>query len=125
MKLTPKDVEVVVAARFKLTLDQIRSLDQHFKICRPRQIAMFLAREVTGKSFPYLGRHFGRDHTTVYNGCKRVRQIIGRSQKIAGIVDELRETLLALEASKTAETRKLVERLHQGEVSWREQQEAA
>lgn len=125
MKLTPKDVEVIVAARFKLSLDDIRRVDQHFRICRPRQIAMFLAREVTGKSLPYLGRHFGRDHSTVYNACKRIRQIIDRSAKIAAIVEELRETIRAAEQTKTAEIRSHVERLHQGEVSWHVQREAA
>lgn len=117
MNLTPKDVEIVVAARFKLTVDELRGLDKHRRICRPRQIAMFLARELTSKSLPQLGRHFGRDHTTVYKGIQRVRTLIARSPKIAAVVEECRAAMPSMD-ERRAKTAELVERLHRGEVSW-------
>jgi len=86
---------------------------------------MYLGREITGKSLPQLGRHFGRDHSTIYKGILRIRLVVSRSEKIAAAIAECREEIAALENEKTARVKSLVERLHQGEVSWRVQTEAA
>jgi len=53
------------------------------RIAQTRQIAMALCRELTNKSLPEIGEAFGRDHTTVLNACKRIKDKRGSDGKIA------------------------------------------
>jgi chromosomal replication initiator protein len=63
-------------------------------IARPRQIAMYLAKQLTSKSLPDIGRHFGdRDHTTVMHAVNRVTELIAQDAAFAEDVDLLRRTL--------------------------------
>ena len=49
---------------------------RHRSIARPRQIAMYLSKELTNKSYPEIGRSFGgRDHTTVMHGIKQILKL--------------------------------------------------
>ena len=87
------EVEAAVAARFGLTRDQIRGLDRQRAVARPRQIAMFLARELTGQSLPRIGMHFARDHTTVLYATRRIARLIAADACVAGAVAGCRELL--------------------------------
>jgi chromosomal replication initiator protein len=56
----------------------------------PRHVAMFLARELTGLSFPEIGEHFGgRDHTTVLHACDKIKKDVKKDQKTKSLVDKL------------------------------------
>ena len=66
-KYIVRDIERAVCLRFKITPERLRGRECQRKIARPRQIAMALARELTGASLPQIGRHFGRDHTSGKN----------------------------------------------------------
>lgn len=59
------DIRRAVAAHYGLTDADMVSHDRHRRLARPRQVAMYLARELTGRSYPELGRMFNRDHSTV------------------------------------------------------------
>ena len=60
----------------------------------PRQLAMYLAREVTGESLPAIGRSFGgRDHTTVLHACRRASQRIAADSDAADAVEKLCRSL--------------------------------
>lgn len=72
MKYIIHDIERAVCLRFKLTPAQLRAPDRSRRIVRPRQIAMFLARELTNASYPKIGQHFNRDHATVIAGRRRI-----------------------------------------------------
>ena len=87
------DVETAVAARFGLTCEQMRGLDRQRAVARPRQIAMFLARELTGQSLPRIGQHFCRDHTTVLYAARRIARLIAADAGVAGAVAGCRELL--------------------------------
>ena len=64
-------------------------------IARPRQIAMYLSKMLTTKSYPEIGNSFGgRDHTTVMHAVKRVEELMARDQEFADDVELLR-TMLA------------------------------
>jgi chromosomal replication initiator protein len=55
-----------------------------------RQIAMYLARELTNMSFPKIGEYFGkRDHTTVMYACDRIRTVIDSDDSVKQVVDLL------------------------------------
>jgi chromosomal replication initiator protein len=61
-----------VGAHFGLSSEELLSSARTARIAWPRQVAMYLARELTGESLPSIGRHFGgRDHTTVLHAWRR------------------------------------------------------
>ena len=63
---------------------------------RPRQIAMYLCKQLTTRSLPEIGRHFGgRDHTTVMHGVRRIEELKKQDAQIAEDVDLLRRALEA------------------------------
>ena len=87
------DIENAVAARFGLTREAMRCLPRARAVARPRQIAMFLAREITDHSLPRIGRHFGRDHTTVLHAVRRIKRLTAEDPRIAAEVEGCRELL--------------------------------
>lgn len=122
MKPTLRDVEWVICAKFKVPREVLRlrcgrgqcGPRAHF---RPRQIAYYLGREITGLSYPQIGRYFNRDHTTVIAGVRRIRSLIQTNPKVAAYVDECRAALPCM-ASREADIRADVARFVAGTVSW-------
>ena len=71
--ITMDDIEEAVAARFHIKIAEIRSRRRSKTLVHPRQIAMYLCRELTDASFPEIGRHFGgKDHTTIIHACRQI-----------------------------------------------------
>jgi chromosomal replication initiator protein len=71
--ITMEDVEEAVAARFHMKIGELKSKRRSKTLVHPRQIAMYLCRELTNASFPEIGRHFGgKDHTTIIHACKQI-----------------------------------------------------
>lgn len=67
------DIEEAVAARFHVKIMEIKSRRRSKTLVHPRQVAMYLCRELTDASFPEIGRHFGgKDHTTIIHACKQI-----------------------------------------------------
>jgi chromosomal replication initiator protein len=63
---------------------------------RPRQIAMYLSKQLTTRSLPEIGRRFGgRDHTTVIHGVRRIEDLRGKDSQIADDLELLRRALEA------------------------------
>ena len=61
---------------------------------RPRQIAMYLAKQLTSRSLPEIGRRFGgRDHTTVMHGVRRIEELKARDNQISEDLEMLRRAL--------------------------------
>lgn len=87
---TLRDIEAAVCARFGLTPQILRGPKKQRGIARPRQIAMYLAREMTPLSYPRIAAWFNRDHTTVLFGERRVRQLMVEKPKLAAYVRECR-----------------------------------
>ncbi len=70
------NIRKVVAEYYDITVKEIMGRKRTRSIARPRQIAMALARELTGDSFPEIGQSFGgRDHTTVMHACDKVAEL--------------------------------------------------
>lgn len=96
MTYTVRDIETAVCARFKLTKAELRSPARIRKISRPRQIAMFLARELTPASYPQIGRVLGgREHTTIMHGRKRIAALMRESNEIPSDVQDVRDILFS------------------------------
>lgn len=89
-------IQLEVAAYFGLHPDHMKSKCRNMSVSHPRQIAMYLARELTGKSMPDIGHLFGnRHHTTVLHAIRTVEQRVCNSVEFAEHVEALRERLAA------------------------------
>jgi len=78
-----ENIQKTVAEYFKIRIADLLSKSRKQSVTRPRQIAMTLARELTSHSLPEIGDAFsGRDHTTVINACKRIKELRTSDYKI-------------------------------------------
>lgn len=74
--LSIEEIQHVVAEHFHLKAKDLETRRRTSNIVYPRQIAMYLCRELTDQSFPEIGRRFGgKDHSTVIHACRRVGQL--------------------------------------------------
>ena len=74
--VTIHNIQRVVADQYKLKISDLLSKRRSRSIARPRQVAMYLAKELTNHSLPEIGDAFGgRDHTTVLHACRKVREL--------------------------------------------------
>ena len=73
---TVEEIQERTAAAFDLTVEDLRSTSRSARVAWARQVAMYLARELTGATLPAIGEAFGRNHTTVMHACKRTAQRI-------------------------------------------------
>ncbi|MGH2852831.1 MAG: chromosomal replication initiator protein DnaA [Solirubrobacteraceae bacterium] len=88
------DIQAAACRHFDLTPDELLSPSRAARVAWPRQIAMYLARELTSESLPTIGRHFGgRDHTTVLHAWRRTTAKIHADSNSKRAVDTLREQL--------------------------------
>jgi chromosomal replication initiator protein len=103
--------DILRASDRKITIDEIlRKVSEHYNIrlsdltgpkrlrvyARPRQIAMYLAKHMTNRSLPEIGRRFGgRDHTTIMHGVKRIEELKATDSQIADDLELLRRALEA------------------------------
>lgn len=95
LRLHVLTIQGVVAERFGLTRHDLTGPRRTMNIVRPRQIAMYLAKTMTPRSFPEIGRRFGnRDHTTVLHAANIVRRRMQENPDVAKVVEELRAEIL-------------------------------
>jgi chromosomal replication initiator protein len=88
------DVQLAACRHFGLSREELLSSTRATRITWPRQVAMYLAREITGESLPTIGRHFGgRDHTTVLHAWRRTSARISSDAASHDTVEKLRNTL--------------------------------
>jgi len=88
------NIQKTVAKYFKIRVADLSSKNRRQSITRPRQIAMYLARELTSHSYPEIGETFGgRDHTTVMNACKRIALLKENDVKVSEDYQNLFRTL--------------------------------
>ncbi len=88
------EIQQATCELFGITLEELLSSSRTPSISWPRQLAMYLARELTGESLPAIGRHFGgRDHTTVMHACRRTSARIDSDESSRELVEKLCEAL--------------------------------
>jgi chromosomal replication initiator protein len=92
--VTMDDIEEAVAARFHVKISELKSRRRSKTLVHPRQIAMFLCRELTNASFPEIGRHFGgKDHTTIIHACKQIGKAKEADAALQATLDSLKEQI--------------------------------
>jgi chromosomal replication initiator protein len=83
-------IQETVTDRFGISLDELCSEKRSQNIVYPRQVAMYLSRELTDSSLPRIGRHFGgRDHTTVIHATTKIARLIREDRSVYNLVQEL------------------------------------
>jgi chromosomal replication initiator protein len=88
------EIQELACEHFGLTNDELLSSSRIARIAWPRQVAMYLARELTEESLPVIGRHFGgRDHTTVLHAWRRTTARLAADASSRQAVDNLRHSL--------------------------------
>ena len=82
--VTAPRIQQTVAAHFGLKMSELRSKRRQRAFVFPRQVAMYLCRELTDASLPEIGRHFGgRDHTTVLHSCAKIARMEETDESVA------------------------------------------
>jgi chromosomal replication initiator protein len=93
--LVPGDVISTVSKFFGISSERILSKDRSKDVALPRQVAMYLMRELGGVSLPKIGEELGgRDHTTVMYACDKVADMIESDDRVRRQVLQLREQLI-------------------------------
>lgn len=83
-------VQEKVSEFFRIPLSDLRAKRRNKNIVFPRQMAMYLSRQLTNMSLPEIGGAFGgKDHTTVLHSCKKIAEHLNRDLKIKNMVDQL------------------------------------
>ncbi len=87
-------IQQVVADYFHLKVDDFKSKKRNRPIAYPRQIAMYLCRELTDQSLPKIGEEFGgRDHTTVIHACEKIQEDMQKDSQLRRVIDELKKKI--------------------------------
>ena len=94
-KVTIEEIQKKVAEHYSIRLTDMSSARRARAVARPRQVAMYLAKQLTSRSLPEIGRKFGnRDHTTVMHAVSRVTELMERDGNFAEDVELLLRRLL-------------------------------
>ena len=92
-RTTIDEIQRKVAEHFNISVKEMHSSRRARNVARPRQIAMYLAKQLTSRSLPEIGRKFDRDHTTVMHAVRKVEELIIEEPSLAEHVDALRRQL--------------------------------
>jgi chromosomal replication initiator protein len=93
-RITIDEIQRKVADHYNLKLTDMASPRRAREVARPRQVAMYLSKQLTPRSLPEIGRKFGgRDHTTVMHAVKKIEELVREDHDFAKEVDLLKRTL--------------------------------
>ncbi len=81
--ITIENIIKMICQKFDVKISDIMSEKRDKEISKTRQIAMYISREITGSSFPVIGKHFGgKNHTTVLQACKKTKEWMEKDPEI-------------------------------------------
>jgi chromosomal replication initiator protein len=93
-RVTIDEIQKRVAEHFNIKMAEMTSSRRARIVARPRQVAMYLAKDLTSRSLPEIGRKFGgRDHTTVMHAVRKIGELIASDRALAEDVELLRRML--------------------------------
>ncbi len=93
-RITIESIVKAVGDKFSLQSSQLKQKTNEQKIVRPRQIAMYLAKELTSASLPEIGRAFGgKHHTTVLHSINKIDQLRQRDQDLNSLIHTLVDSI--------------------------------
>ena len=87
-------IVLATARHFEIPAQKLMSTRRVAKISLPRQVAMYLAKDMTSLSYPNIGRRFHRDHTTVLHGVRRIESLLLKGNPVVTLaVSAIKDTL--------------------------------
>lgn len=90
-----EDIQEAVSTWFHVKIADLKSRRRSKTLVHPRQIAMYLCRELTDASYPEIGRHFGgKDHTTIIHACRQITRARESDSALHATLDGLRDKIL-------------------------------
>ena len=93
-RVSIEEIQKRVAAHFSIRISDMHSARRSRAIARPRQIAMYLSKQLTTRSLPEIGRKFGgRDHTTVIHAVRKIEELRAADETFSEDVNLLRQML--------------------------------
>ena len=93
-RVTIEEIQKQVANHFNIRISDMHSARRARSVARPRQVAMYLSKQLTARSLPEIGRKFGgRDHTTVMHAVRKVEELKSMDTGFAEDVELLRRML--------------------------------
>tara|TARA_R110002110_G_scaffold122842_7_gene299298 strand:- start:1619 stop:3034 length:1416 start_codon:yes stop_codon:yes gene_type:complete len=93
-KITIEEIQRKVAEHYNIRLSDMIGPKRVRTIARPRQIAMYLAKQLTSRSLPEIGRRFGgRDHTTIMHGVKKIEELMTADSQMSDDLQMLKRLL--------------------------------
>jgi hypothetical protein len=88
--VTISEIIAAVCGFYKISGNDLVSACRQARIVYPRQVAMYLCRELTPKSFPLIGRMFGgRDHTTALHAWRKISELVKTDERMCDEIDVL------------------------------------
>ncbi|MFC4402325.1 chromosomal replication initiator protein DnaA [Gracilibacillus xinjiangensis] len=95
--ITIQHIQEAVGKRYNVKLEEFTAKKRTKSIAFPRQIAMYLSRELTDFSLPKIGEEFGgRDHTTVIHAHEKISKLLGTDQLLGKEIEDIKEQLKSL-----------------------------
>jgi chromosomal replication initiator protein len=92
--LSVKEVVKIVSSFYNVEEDSVYDKSRKKEVVRPRQIIMYILREVFNVSYPSIGQKLGgRDHTTVMHSCDKIKESMKTDADLANEITELRQLL--------------------------------
>jgi chromosomal replication initiator protein len=90
-KVTIEEIQRKVAEHYNIRLSDMIGPKRLRTVARPRQVAMYLAKQLTPRSLPEIGRRFGgRDHTTIMHGVRKIEELMATDSQLADDLQMLR-----------------------------------
>lgn len=92
-RISVDEIQKTVAEYYNVRVSDLLSKCRAQSITRPRQVAIYLCKELTPKSTPYIGGKFNRDHTTVIHSVRKIKELITSDSELNDDVERLRRKL--------------------------------
>ncbi|MDP7142874.1 MAG: chromosomal replication initiator protein DnaA [Alphaproteobacteria bacterium] len=93
-RITIDEIQRKTAEHYNIKMPDMHSARRARNVARPRQVAMYLAKQLTSRSLPEIGRKFGgRDHTTVMHAVRKIEELMDQDAQIAQDVEIIRRAL--------------------------------
>ena len=92
-RITGDVIIKAVSTYYSVSVDDIKSQKRKREIALPRQVAMYLTREMTPLSLPAIGDVFGRDHTTVMHSCDKIAEMVRTSSEMSAAIADLKKDI--------------------------------
>jgi chromosomal replication initiator protein len=93
-KVNIEDIQSIVAQEYSITVDEIKSKQRSERLSFPRQIAIYIACEITDLSLPDIGKFFNKDHSTVIHARDKIKQLLNSdpffSEQINDLINKIK-----------------------------------